>query len=142
MGGQLGVEVHRAESLNGSPVFIRALADIVAQHSKENDAGANGPALPQLLECDMCAAEVVRARAGNTYMSYYRGCIECMNSYWPVRPALSRARRLRPVSPSLCLCLIKALREIKLRNRGSSSASLAKRREIASSPDGRSTGRG
>jgi hypothetical protein len=27
------MEVHRAESLNGSPVFIRALADIVAQRS-------------------------------------------------------------------------------------------------------------
>jgi hypothetical protein len=35
MRGQLGVEVHRAESLNGpSAVFIRALADIVAQHLK------------------------------------------------------------------------------------------------------------
>jgi ferrochelatase len=29
------MEVHRAESLNGSPVFIRALADIAAQHLKE-----------------------------------------------------------------------------------------------------------
>jgi hypothetical protein len=68
------------------------------------------------LRCPSClnvicvqAAEVVRARAGNTYMSNYRGCIGCMNFYWRVRPAISRARRLRPVSPSLCLCLIKAL---------------------------------
>jgi ferrochelatase len=40
MQGQFGVEVRRAESLNGSPVFIRALADFVVQHLKENDAGA------------------------------------------------------------------------------------------------------
>jgi len=37
---ELGMEVHRAESLNGSPVFIRALADIVAQHLKEIGDGA------------------------------------------------------------------------------------------------------
>jgi hypothetical protein len=57
---------------------------------------------------------------------------------WRVRPALSRARRLRFISPSPCLCLIRlsiALCEIKLRNRSSSSLSLARRREIASFPD-------
>ena len=34
MRGQLGMKVHCAESLNGSPVFIRMLVDIVAQHLK------------------------------------------------------------------------------------------------------------
>ena len=29
------MEVHRAESLNDSPVFVRALADIVAKHLHE-----------------------------------------------------------------------------------------------------------
>ena len=79
------------------------------------DIGANGSALPRLLECDMCAAEVV-LRAGkqcvDTSYELLLYNIECMNSYWPVRPALSSARRLRSVSPSLCLCLIKALNRL------------------------------
>jgi ferrochelatase len=54
MRGQLGMEVHRAELLNGSSVSIRAFADIVVQHSKENDAGAP-PTLVQMgLRCPGC----------------------------------------------------------------------------------------
>jgi ferrochelatase len=70
MRGQLGVEVHRAESLNGSSVLIRVFADIVAQHSKENFAGAPptsvqmGLRCPGCLNVNMCAAEVV-LRAGS-----------------------------------------------------------------------------
>jgi hypothetical protein len=120
MGGQLGVEVHRAESLNGSPVFIRALADCGHRGTAfegercrcTTDIGANGSALPQLFECDMCAGGRSHSSAGRQHvyeLLYYRGCIECMNSYWRVWPAISRARRLRSVSPSPCLGLIKAL---------------------------------
>ncbi|KAG6866348.1 hypothetical protein C0991_005269 [Blastosporella zonata] len=51
---QLGIEVHRAESLNGSPVFIRALADIAAQHLKDCSAG-KGPVSTQFgLRCPGC----------------------------------------------------------------------------------------
>jgi hypothetical protein len=54
-------EVRHAESLNGPPVFIRVLSDIVAKHLKENDAGApsrsnvreNGSTLSRLHECDV-----------------------------------------------------------------------------------------
>ena len=52
--GQLGMEVHRAESLNGSPVFIRALADIAAQHLKENGAGAPPTSVQMGLRCPGC----------------------------------------------------------------------------------------
>ena len=127
MRGQLGVEVHRAESLNGSSVFItcacghRGAAFEGERCRCTTDIGANGSALPRLLECDICAAQVVlragRQRVDTSYELLPRGtiyrmileCMNCMNSYWPVRPALSRARRLRSVSPSPCLCLIKAL---------------------------------
>jgi hypothetical protein len=54
MRGQRGVEVHRAESLNGSPVFIRALADILVQHLKENDAGAPPTSVQMGLRCPGC----------------------------------------------------------------------------------------
>ncbi|KAG6915782.1 hypothetical protein DXG01_009820 [Tephrocybe rancida] len=51
---QHGIEVHRAESLNGSPVFIRALADIAAQHLKDCSAG-KGPVSTQFgLRCPGC----------------------------------------------------------------------------------------
>ncbi|EUC64097.1 ferrochelatase [Rhizoctonia solani AG-3 Rhs1AP] len=36
-GQALGMNIQRAESLNGSPTFIRALADIAAAHLKSND---------------------------------------------------------------------------------------------------------
>ncbi|KAG5342996.1 hypothetical protein C0989_005947 [Termitomyces sp. Mn162] len=49
-----GIKVHRAESLNGSPVFIRALADIAAQHLKDCGAG-KGPVSTQFgLRCPGC----------------------------------------------------------------------------------------
>jgi len=52
---ELGMEVHRAESLNGSPVFVRALADIVTQHLKENDAGAPPTSVQMGLRCPGCS---------------------------------------------------------------------------------------
>ena len=52
---QLGVHLSRAESLNGSPIFIRALADTVSAHMKDYDAGKIGPTSPQLmLRCPGC----------------------------------------------------------------------------------------
>jgi protoporphyrin/coproporphyrin ferrochelatase len=52
---QRGMEVHRAESLNDSPVFIRALADIAAQHLRGYESGENGPISVQLgLRCPGC----------------------------------------------------------------------------------------
>ncbi|KAF9012324.1 hypothetical protein BDQ17DRAFT_1343691 [Cyathus striatus] len=51
---ELGMEVHRAESLNDSPVFIRALADIAATHLRDCTAG-KGPVSVQLgLRCPGC----------------------------------------------------------------------------------------
>ncbi|KAK0454816.1 ferrochelatase [Armillaria borealis] len=45
-----GIEVYRAESLNDSPVFIRALADIAVEHLRED-----GPTSVQLgLRCPGC----------------------------------------------------------------------------------------
>ncbi|EJF58215.1 ferrochelatase [Dichomitus squalens] len=50
-----GVEVHRAESLNESPVFIRALADLAAAHLKNHSGGKIGPTSVQLgLRCPGC----------------------------------------------------------------------------------------
>jgi ferrochelatase len=71
MRGQLGVEVHRAESLNGSSVLIRVFADIVAQHSKENFAGAPPTSVQMGLRCPGCLNVICAqqksffARAGN-----------------------------------------------------------------------------
>ncbi|KAH7920533.1 ferrochelatase [Leucogyrophana mollusca] len=54
-GRELGMEIHRAESLNESPVFIRALADITAQHLREYSSGKVGPTSVQLgLRCPGC----------------------------------------------------------------------------------------
>ncbi len=60
------MEIHRAESLNDSPVFIKTLADIVSQHLKDYSSGRVGPTsiqlglrCPGLYERDMRAAEVV-----------------------------------------------------------------------------------
>jgi len=51
---KLGIEVRRAESLNESPVFIRALADIVVQHLHDCSAG-KGPVSTQFsLRCPGC----------------------------------------------------------------------------------------
>lgn len=51
---ELGIEVYRAESLNESPVFIRALADIVVQHLRDCKSG-KGPVSTQFgLRCPGC----------------------------------------------------------------------------------------
>lgn len=50
---ELGIEIYRAESLNESPVFIRALADIVAEHLR--GCSSKGPVSVQLgLRCPGC----------------------------------------------------------------------------------------
>ena len=55
---QLGINLHRAESLNGSPTFIRALADIVAEHIKDVSSGSRGKASTQMmLRCPGCTNE-------------------------------------------------------------------------------------
>ena len=52
---KLGMEVQRAESLNESPVFARALADIVAQHLDDYESGKVGPVSVQMqLRCPGC----------------------------------------------------------------------------------------
>ena len=52
---QHGIEVHRAESLNDSPVFIRALADITSQHLRDYSTGKIGPTSIQMgLRCPGC----------------------------------------------------------------------------------------
>ncbi|KAA1474299.1 ferrochelatase [Dentipellis sp. KUC8613] len=56
---ELGIDVHRAESLNESPVFIRALADITANHLREYSAGKIGPTSVQMgLRCPGCTNAV------------------------------------------------------------------------------------
>jgi ferrochelatase len=47
-------EVHHAESLNVPTAFICALADILAQHLKENNAGAPPAFLQMGLRCPSC----------------------------------------------------------------------------------------
>ncbi|KAH9920042.1 ferrochelatase [Fomitopsis serialis] len=50
-----GMEVVRAESLNESPVFIRALADLAATHLRDVSAGKAGPMSVQMgLRCPGC----------------------------------------------------------------------------------------
>ncbi|THG94201.1 hypothetical protein EW145_g8189 [Phellinidium pouzarii] len=52
---QLGMQVHRAESLNDSPVFARALADIASKHLADYSTGAIGPTSTQMaLRCPGC----------------------------------------------------------------------------------------
>ncbi|KAJ3748741.1 hypothetical protein DFH05DRAFT_1473945 [Lentinula detonsa] len=52
---ELGIEIYRAESLNDSPVFIRALADIAADHLRSQVSGKHGPTSIQLgLRCPGC----------------------------------------------------------------------------------------
>ena len=52
---QLGLDVVRAESLNDSPVFIRALADMVSQHLRDYRSGKIGPTSTQMeLRCPGC----------------------------------------------------------------------------------------
>jgi len=55
---ELGINLYRAESLNGSPTFIRALADIVAEHIKDVSSGSRGKANTQMmLRCPGCTNE-------------------------------------------------------------------------------------
>lgn len=52
---QHGIEVYRAESLNESPVFIRALADITSEHLRSYSSKKSGPVSVQLgLRCPGC----------------------------------------------------------------------------------------
>lgn len=51
---ELGMEVHRAESLNESPVFIRALADIAAEHLRATAAGQPPTSVQMALRCPGC----------------------------------------------------------------------------------------
>lgn len=45
----------RAESMNDSPIFIRAIADLVSNHLKEYEAGSIGATSRQLgLRCPQC----------------------------------------------------------------------------------------
>jgi ferrochelatase len=49
------MEVHRSESLNESPIFIRALADIVSKHVGDYFSHRIGPTSVQLgLRCPGC----------------------------------------------------------------------------------------
>lgn len=49
------MEVVRAESLNESPVFIRALADLAATHLRDVSSGKSGPTSVQMgLRCPGC----------------------------------------------------------------------------------------
>ncbi|KAG8956113.1 ferrochelatase hem15 [Tulasnella sp. 419] len=50
-----GLNLRRAESLNASPVFIRALADIVAEHLEAIKSGTRGYTSAQMgLRCPQC----------------------------------------------------------------------------------------
>ncbi|KAI5454839.1 ferrochelatase hem15 [Naganishia albida] len=52
---ELGVNLQRAESLNDSPIFIRALADIVSNHLTDYESGKCGPTSVQMgLRCPGC----------------------------------------------------------------------------------------
>ena len=64
------MEIHRAESLNESPVFIRALADIVAQHLSDYSLGNIGPTSVQMgLRCPGC----INATCGQQKHWFARG---------------------------------------------------------------------
>ncbi|TFK26469.1 ferrochelatase [Coprinopsis marcescibilis] len=66
---ELGMEVYRAESLNDSPVFIRALADIAAEHLRCTGSGQS-PASVQLgLRCPGCT----NATCGHSKEWFARG---------------------------------------------------------------------
>ncbi|KAJ3815896.1 hypothetical protein EV368DRAFT_34538 [Lentinula lateritia] len=67
---ELGIEIHRSESLNESPVFIRALADIAADHLRGQSSGKHGPTSVQLgLRCPGC----VNGTCGQQKMWFSRG---------------------------------------------------------------------
>lgn len=55
---QLGMNITRAPSLNDSPTFIRALADLASAHIEDYSKGAIGPTSVQmLLRCPGCTNE-------------------------------------------------------------------------------------
>lgn len=67
---ELGIDLRRAESLNGSPVFIRALADIAADHLKGVRSREKGHASVQMgLRCPGCKFE----RCGHQKSWFARG---------------------------------------------------------------------
>ncbi|WWC63866.1 ferrochelatase [Kwoniella dejecticola CBS 10117] len=52
---KLGIHLTRASSLNDSPIFIRAIADLVSNHLRDFEAGKIGPTGQQLLlRCPGC----------------------------------------------------------------------------------------
>ncbi|CAE6416692.1 unnamed protein product [Rhizoctonia solani] len=53
-GEELGMNIQRAESLNGSPIFIRALADIAASHLKSKDRTS----VQMRLRCPGCTNKI------------------------------------------------------------------------------------
>lgn len=62
---QLGVDVQRAESLNDSPVFIRALADLASTHLRDYNAGRIGPTSIQMgLRCPGCTNATCGSQKG------------------------------------------------------------------------------
>ncbi|EJU03994.1 ferrochelatase [Dacryopinax primogenitus] len=54
---QLGIDITRAESLNGSPVFARAIADIAAAHLKEVKRTGQHASVQMGLRCPGCKFE-------------------------------------------------------------------------------------
>jgi len=65
-----GIEVHRAESLNDSPVFIRALADMAATHLQDYASGKIGATSLQMgLRCPGCT----NATCGQSKSWFARG---------------------------------------------------------------------
>jgi ferrochelatase len=48
------MEAYRSESLNDSPVFIRALADIVTEHLQDCKAGKGPVSNQMVLRCPGC----------------------------------------------------------------------------------------
>lgn len=55
---QLGMKITRAPSLNDSPTFIRALADLASAHMTDYSKGAIGPTSVQMgLRCPGCTNE-------------------------------------------------------------------------------------
>jgi len=62
---ELGMEVYRSESLNESPVFIRALADITAEHLREVGSGVQARTSIQLgLRCPGCTNDTCGQQKG------------------------------------------------------------------------------
>lgn len=51
------MDLRRAESLNGSPVFIRAMADVVAEHLQAVKAGKGFTSAQLGLRCPGCRFE-------------------------------------------------------------------------------------